>query len=43
MVSFGSELLNAAVAGAESSPDALRHVAELPARQADGARLACLG
>ena len=34
MVSFGSELLNAAVAGAESSPDALRHVAELPARQA---------
>ncbi|AKK29720.1 DEAD/DEAH box helicase [Mycobacterium sp. EPa45] len=34
MVSFGSQLLNAAVAGAESSPDALRHVAELPARQA---------
>lgn len=37
MVSFGSELLNAAVAGAESSPAALRHVAELPARQARGA------
>lgn len=37
MVSFGSELLNAAIAGAESSPGALRHVAELPARQADGA------
>ncbi|APE18028.1 DEAD/DEAH box helicase [Mycolicibacterium pallens] len=36
MVSFGSELLNAAVAGAESSPEALRHVAELPARQAHG-------
>ncbi|WP_431238523.1 DEAD/DEAH box helicase [Mycolicibacterium aichiense] len=37
MVSFGSELLNAAVAGAESSPAALLHVAELPARQASGA------
>lgn len=37
MVSFGSELLNAAVAGAESSPEALRHVAELPARQAHSA------
>ncbi|MGY4709770.1 DEAD/DEAH box helicase [Mycolicibacterium sp. CBM1] len=37
MVSFGSELLTAAVAGAESSPDALRHVAELPARQAQSA------
>ncbi|WP_431234027.1 DEAD/DEAH box helicase [Mycolicibacterium psychrotolerans] len=37
MVSFGSELLNAAVAGAESSPTALLHVAELPARQANGA------
>ncbi|GAY13726.1 DEAD/DEAH box helicase [Mycobacterium sp. shizuoka-1] len=38
MVSFGSELLRAAVAGAESSPAALRHVAELPARQAAGAQ-----
>ncbi|QEN16352.1 DEAD/DEAH box helicase [Mycolicibacterium sp. ELW1] len=38
MVSFGSELLNAAVAGAESSPAALLHVAELPARQANGAK-----
>ena len=37
MVSFGSELLSAAVAGAESSPEALRHVAELPARQAHNA------
>ncbi|MCV7021054.1 DEAD/DEAH box helicase [Mycolicibacterium aichiense] len=37
MVSFGSELLNAAVAGAESSPAALLHVAELPARQASAA------
>ncbi len=37
MVSFGSELLNAAVAGAESSPAALLHVAELPARQANSA------
>jgi DEAD/DEAH box helicase domain-containing protein len=36
MVSFGSELLSAAVAGAESSPRALLHVAELPARQAQG-------
>jgi DEAD/DEAH box helicase domain-containing protein len=34
MTSFGGELLAAAVAGAESSPDALRHVAELPARRA---------
>ena len=34
MASFGSELLAAAAAGAESSPEALRHVAELPARQA---------
>lgn len=34
MASLGGELLTAAVAGAESSPDALRHVAELPARQA---------
>ncbi|HRD14175.1 MAG TPA: hypothetical protein PLI79_20180, partial [Mycobacterium sp.] len=32
MVSFGGELLTAAIAGAESSPAALRHVAELPAR-----------
>ncbi|MCV7346981.1 DEAD/DEAH box helicase [Mycolicibacterium rhodesiae] len=38
MVSFGSELLNAAVAGAESSPAALLHVAELPARQASAAQ-----
>ncbi|MCV7176580.1 DEAD/DEAH box helicase [Mycolicibacterium sphagni] len=37
MVSFGGELLSAAVTGAESSPEALRHVAELPARQAAGA------
>lgn len=35
MVSFGSALLAAAVAGAESSPVALRHVAELPARPAN--------
>ncbi|HTY26790.1 MAG TPA: DEAD/DEAH box helicase, partial [Mycobacterium sp.] len=35
MTSFGSELLAAAVAGAGSSPDALRHVAELPARRAN--------
>jgi len=35
MASFGGELLAAAVAGAESSPDALRHVAELPARRAN--------
>lgn len=35
MASFGSELLAAAVTGAESSPDALRHVAELPARRAN--------
>lgn len=35
MTSFGGELLASAVAGAESSPEALRHVAELPARQAD--------
>ena len=34
MVSFGGELLTAAIAGAESSPAALRHVAELPARSA---------
>ncbi|TGD89610.1 DEAD/DEAH box helicase [Mycolicibacterium sp. CH28] len=37
MVSFGRGLLTAAVAGAESSPDALRHIAELPARQAQSA------
>ena len=37
MASFGGELLAAAVAGAESSPDALRHVAELPARRASAA------
>jgi len=35
MASFGGDLLAAAVAGAESSPDALRHVAELPARRAN--------
>ena len=37
MASFGRELLAAAVAGAESSPDALRHVAELPARRGEAA------
>ena len=34
MVTFGSELLAAAVAGTESSEHPLRHVAELPARHA---------
>lgn len=37
MASFGGELLAAAVVGAESSPEALRHVAELPARRANTA------
>ncbi len=37
MVSFGRELLTAAIEGAESSPHALRHVAELPARAAQSA------
>lgn len=37
MASFGGELLAAAVAGAESSAEALRHVAELPARPANTA------
>lgn len=35
MASFGRELLAAAVAGAESSPNALRHVADLPARRSN--------
>ncbi|WP_167097143.1 DEAD/DEAH box helicase [Mycobacterium sp. DL592] len=34
MASFGNELLAAAVAGAESSPEALRHVADIAARGA---------
>ena len=43
MVTFGSELLAAAVAGSEPGEHPLRHVAELPARERPPTAVAGMG